>query len=92
MALLALGTRLRSHRIDRGDTQSVFARRIGVSVPTYRKMERGSPAVPIGYWVRTWRLLECMEPLNLLLPVSLFSEGAQRQRVPAKTRRPHENG
>lgn len=80
-ALVALGQRLRARRIERQDTQTDFARRLGVSVPTYRKMEQGDPRTPIGHWARALRLLDGLPALDDLLPVSLFSEGQTRQRV-----------
>jgi len=42
--LQALGTRLREERLRRNETQALFAARVGVSVPTLRKMEAGDPS------------------------------------------------
>lgn len=81
-SLDALGGRLRTRRIDAGDTQVSFAARIGISVPTYRKMEKGDETVPIGYWIRALRLLGGLDSLDDLLPVSLLSEAHDRQRAP----------
>ena len=55
--LALLGTRLRSERIKRNDSQAAFAARIGVSIPTLRKMEEGDDAVQIGHWVRALAVL-----------------------------------
>ncbi|WP_440995645.1 helix-turn-helix domain-containing protein [Arhodomonas sp. SL1] len=59
--LRSLGIRLRAARRAFGDrhreTQREFAARIGVSEPTYRRLEKGEPSVPIGYWIRALRLL-----------------------------------
>lgn len=84
--LTALGERLRSRRIDKRDTQIAFAARIGVSVPTYRKLEKGDPSVPIGAWVRAIRLLGDISGVDALLPVSLLSDSVDRQRVSKRRR------
>jgi Helix-turn-helix. len=46
-SLQALGRKIRAARIAKGDTQKVFAFRIGVSVPTLRAMESGSPSTSL---------------------------------------------
>lgn len=53
LKLSALGERLRQARLEDGrdESQARFAARIGISVTTYRKMEKGDPSIPIGYWV-----------------------------------------
>ena len=85
-ALVSLGERLRSRRIDKRDTQISFAARVGVSVPTYRKLEKGDPSVPIGAWVRAIRLLGDISGVDALLPMSLLSDSVDRQRVPKRRR------
>lgn len=65
--LSLLGDRLRQHRIDMNEPQMEFARRVGVSVPTYRKMERGGASVPIGYWARVLRILDRLDQLGVIL-------------------------
>lgn len=49
--LVRLGERLRGWRIRAEQTQSEFAARIGVSVPTLRRMEKGDPNTAMRYWV-----------------------------------------
>lgn len=49
--LTLLGERLRGWRIRAEQTQDDFAARIGVSVPTLRRMEKGDPNTAIRYWV-----------------------------------------
>ncbi|MHB8348276.1 MAG: helix-turn-helix domain-containing protein [Acidiferrobacterales bacterium] len=78
--LSRLGDRLRLRRIAKRDDQVSLAARIGVSVPTYRKMERGEGSVPVGYWIRALRLLDSLDLIDTLLPVSLLPE-TPRQRV-----------
>jgi transcriptional regulator with XRE-family HTH domain len=72
--LQSLGLRLRDERLRRNETQAVFAARIGVSVPTLRKMESGDPTVLIGYWATAMDILDRSEDLDALLaaPEDLF--------------------
>ena len=74
--LQALGARLRAERLKRNDTQAMFAARIGVSVPTVRKMECGDPSVIVGYWVVALDLLDRTEDLDAVLapPEDLFAK------------------
>ncbi len=84
--LQEVAERLRMRRIARGDRQSDMAARIGVSVPTYRRMERGDPATPIGYWVKAMRLLGTVERLADTIPVSLFDEDDLKNRKRVRRR------
>jgi len=80
-SMAAIGERLRIRRIDRGDTQAQFAARLGVSIPTYRHMERGDPGVAIGHWVRALRLFGGLEAFDALLPVPLLLPARNRRRA-----------
>jgi transcriptional regulator with XRE-family HTH domain len=84
--LEALGERLRQMRIARNETQQRFCARLGVSVPTLRRMERGDPAVQVGLWVRALEVLGRAADLDLLLAErqTLFDQAEakpRRQRV-----------
>jgi len=81
-ALRALGARLRRRRLQAGEPQSRAAGRIGVSLPTYRKLEQGDPSGQISVWVRALRLYSTLDDLALLFPESLFDATATRQRAP----------
>ena len=83
-ALAALGQRLRRRRLATAEPQNRAASRIGLSVPTYRKLEQGDPSVPIGPWVRALRLYGNLGDLDLLLPESLFDQDPPRQRAPRR--------
>lgn len=91
-ALLALGVRLRQARIAKGDSQAVFARRIGISVPTLRDLEQGNPRVSLGIWAAALWALSRLQELDLLLipQESLFEQfarrPAERQRAPRRPR------
>ena len=65
--LLALGSRLRSARIDRNESMDVFAQRIGVSRPTLRDMELGAPTVQIGHWMNALWALDRLDEVSGLL-------------------------
>jgi len=83
-ALVQLGARVRTARIARGDGQGVFARRLGVSVPTLRGLEKGEPTVAMGTFIAALWALSRLPDIALVLEVreSLFDR-AERQ---AKTR------
>ena len=87
-----LGSRLREERIRRNETQALFAARIGVSVPTLRKMECGDPTVLIGYWATALEILDRTGDIDAILtpPEDLFAKYAQlkapkRHRVSRRT-------
>ncbi len=87
--LTALGQRLRESRIARGDTQAVFAERIGCSVVTVRVMEKGDPTVGIGWWAKAfWVLNRTSELDSLLKQESLFVSYAGRKRQRGKRGNP----
>jgi transcriptional regulator with XRE-family HTH domain len=85
--LKSLGTRLHDERLKRNETQATFAARIGISVPTLRKMEAGDPAVLIGYWATALELLDRAGDLDALLavPDDLFAK-YERQNVSVRKR------
>jgi len=81
-----LGSRLRSERLRRNDTQAVFASRMGVSVPTLRKMESGDLTVLIGHWLTALDILDRSGDFDGILaePEDLF---AKYDQVKAPSRR-----
>ena len=79
--LRALGEQLKRSRLSRDDTQSSTAARLGISMPTYRKLEKGDPVVQIGLWIRAIRLYGDPGGIDTLFPLSLFDEGQGRQRA-----------
>lgn len=62
-----LGSRLRHERLRRNEPQALFAARIGVSVPTLRKMESGDATVLIGHWATALELLDRAGDIDALL-------------------------
>ena len=65
--LRALGSRLRAERLRRDETQAIFAARVGVSIPTLRKMEAGDPSVMIGSWSRALEIVDRWDDWDALL-------------------------
>ncbi len=93
-ALQELGKRLRSRRIERRQTQQLFAQRIGISVPTLRAMEEGRPTVAINHWVNALWATGSLDDLKQVLrpQESLFAraqlEEAARKRLRRRVRVP----
>jgi transcriptional regulator with XRE-family HTH domain len=90
--LQKLGDRLRAERLARNESQTRFAARIGVSVPTLRRMEQGDASAQIGHWFTALTLLGRIADAEVLLAprYSLFDVAAQadkptRQRARRKT-------
>jgi transcriptional regulator with XRE-family HTH domain len=85
--LISLGKRLRILRIKKGDKQAVFAERLGVSIPTYRKMESGHPTVMIGTWIECFWVLDRLGEIDALLQDkrSLFDR-VKDQKEPVRQR------
>ena len=65
--LKSLGSRLRAERLRRDDTQEIFSARLGISVPTLRKMESGDPRVSVGYWLAALNVLDRAGDLDAIL-------------------------
>ncbi len=55
--LIALGGRLRAARLRRKLTQAVLAERVGVTLPTLRKLEAGNPSSSLATVVRVLQAL-----------------------------------
>ncbi len=86
-SLAALGTRLRAARLERNEPMTLFAGRIGVSVPTLRDMERGAATVQVGSWLNAlWALGRLDEVDQLLAARESLIERARRARRPARRR------
>lgn len=92
--LRILGQRLRNARLERNDSMSTFAERLGLSVGTIRAMERGTPTVQIGAWLNALWLLnqldaaaQLLEPRESLLDrIRAEEKRARRQRASRRPR------
>ena len=62
-ALPRIGASIRTARIRRRKTAADLARRLGVSLPTLRKLEAGDPGVALGTFLSALWLLELMPPV-----------------------------
>ena len=89
--LISLGTRLREARLLINESQKIVAARIGVSIPTLRKMEAGDPGVTIGHWMTAFEVLGRLKEVDVLLAASedLFAKydalnSPRRKRVSRK--------
>jgi transcriptional regulator with XRE-family HTH domain len=70
-ALRGLGENLAIARIRRRESQRVWARRLGVSVPTLIRMERGDPGVGMGiYATALWLMGRAAALPELAAPAS----------------------
>ena len=57
LALVEMGRQMREQRIARGESQELFASRIGISRPTVKAIEKGMPTVQVGHWMAAcWAL------------------------------------
>jgi len=74
-SLQQLGARLRALRLDRNEAQARFAARLGVSIPTLRRLEQGDPGTQIGHWFAALELLDRLHEADAWLApfTSLFA-------------------
>ncbi|MCD4741487.1 MAG: helix-turn-helix domain-containing protein [Desulfobacteraceae bacterium] len=88
LKLKGLGRRLKKERLRRNDPQSEFAVRVGVSIPTLYKMEKGDPSVTIGYWIKALSILNKLDELDNLIvpPESLFEKYETLQKTKHRQR------
>lgn len=64
--LVALGYRLRAARLRRKLTQAVLAERVGVTLPTLRKLEAGDPSASLATVVRVLQALGLAQDIDKL--------------------------
>lgn len=85
--LRKIGENIRVARIERNETQERFATRLGVSLPTVRKIETGDPGVSVGSWMEAIRLIGRLGEIEKALDKeeSLFSQ-YERQAVSKRKR------
>jgi hypothetical protein len=85
-ALKNLGENLAIARVRRRESQRVWARRLGCSVPTLIRMERGDPGVGIGIYVTAlWLIGRAGALPELAAPA--FDRGALENDVQAAVER-----
>ena len=88
-ALVRLGQRLRAERLARNESQTRFAARLGVSIPTLRRLEQGDPSAQIGHWFAALDVLGRLADVETLLATrySLFDVAAQENTANAGRQR-----
>lgn len=88
--LAEIGGRIRELRIVRGESQQLFASRIGVSRPTIKAIEKGEPTVQVGHWMAAcWvlnRLGEMRESFKGAVPMLDRPAPPKRVRMRASRR------
>lgn len=88
--LAEIGERIRELRIARGESQELFASRIGVSRPTVKAIEKGEPTVQVGHWMAAcWalnRLGDMRESFKGAVPLLDLPAPSKRARVRASRR------
>ena len=85
-ALRSLGENLAIARVRRRESQRAWARRLGVSVPTLIRMERGDPGVGVGIYVTALWLMGRVNALpDLAAPAQ--DQGALESDVRAALKR-----
>ncbi len=80
-SLAVLGSRLRQARLELNEVQARFASRLGVSIPTLRKMEKGDPSVQVGLWAEALYILNKLSDLDGVLKKqgTLFDRWEEKQ-------------
>lgn len=88
--LADIGGRIRDLRIARGESQTRFASRIGVSRPTVKAIEKGEPTVQVGHWMAACWALNCLgevrESFKDAIPLLDLPPPSKRARVRAGRR------
>lgn len=86
-ALCALGASVRGYRLGRNFTQQHVASLAGISLPTYRKIERGDGTIEMRHFARVVAIFGQVERLRDVIPPVAVAidrkslELSQRQRA-----------
>lgn len=75
--LAALGERLRAARLRRKLTQAMVAERVGVSLPTIRKLESGDPSSSLATVMRVLQVLGLSNDIDTLAAEDLAGRQLQ---------------
>ena len=93
-AIAKLGRDISLARRRRQLTQASLAERIGASLATVRRLEKGDPRIPLHFMARTLQVFGELDRLNLLLDtgedqigLSLMDEQLPKR---VRTRKPHD--
>lgn len=88
-ALLELGKAIRVARVRRRQSARDFASRLGVTLPTLRKLERGDPGVAVATFVSALWLIGLLDRLrDLARPESdVLGNVLETSRLPRRVRK-----
>lgn len=81
--LAALGDRLRAARLRRRLTQAMVAERVGIAIPTLRKLEAGDPAVSLATLIRVLHVLGLGQDIDVLAAHDTLGRALQDQALNA---------
>lgn len=89
IVLRQLAQRLRQARLQRNESQEVFAARLGLSRQSYSKMENGAATTPIGVWLAASALLGRLTTWEGVLAEqeNLFERFEQQKNVRKRARK-----
>jgi transcriptional regulator with XRE-family HTH domain len=85
--LRMIGERLRDARLARNEPQARFAVRIGVSVPTLRKLEQGDPNVAVGAFIEALWAFDRLNDLDAVLAPGKSLFDRMERKPPANRKR-----
>ncbi|MDO9226033.1 MAG: helix-turn-helix transcriptional regulator [Pseudomonadota bacterium] len=87
--LTRMGVRLRAERLARNEPQARFAARLGISIPTLRRLEQGDASAQIGHWLAALEVLGRLPEAEALLAprYSLFDAAAETPKTRQRARR-----
>jgi len=89
IACKTIGESLKSFRINElSEKQDMMAKRVGVSRDTYIRMEKGDPAVKIGYWLEAARIARQLDQWRTLfhLEDDLFADFEPKKKIRKRVR------
>ncbi len=75
--LSALGERLRAARLRRKLTQAMLAERVGVTLPTIRKLEAGDPSSSLATVIRVLQALGLAQDIDALAALDVLGRELQ---------------
>jgi len=85
--LTALGERLRAARLRRKLTQAMVAERVGVTLPTLRKLESGDPSSSLATVIRVLQVLGLAQDIDKLAAVDALGRQLQDSELKRPRRR-----
>lgn len=90
--LAALGERLRAARLRRKLTQAMVAERVGVTLPTIRKLESGDPSSSLATVIRVLQVLGLAQDIDALAAGDELGRALQDSELKRPRRRSESHG